>query len=104
MGLLEAIFGSGSDSSDQLVGSNRRQLIRLEKKVDLILKHLGLEYVDSDPISPEGLSEAVQTIAAEPGRKIEAIRVHRLETGLGLKEAKDAVEAYIARRPRVGPP
>jgi hypothetical protein len=27
------------------------------------------------------------------GRKIEAIRLYRLQTGLGLKEAKDAVEA-----------
>ena len=28
------------------------------------------------------------------GRKIEAIKEYRMETGAGLKEAKDAVEAY----------
>jgi hypothetical protein len=33
------------------------------------------------------------------GRKIDAIKAVREATGLGLKEAKDAVEAYIARSP-----
>lgn len=31
------------------------------------------------------------------GKKIEAIKVYREETGAGLKDAKDAVEAYEAR-------
>jgi hypothetical protein len=33
------------------------------------------------------------------GRKIEAIKIVREATGLGLKEAKDAVEAYVRRNP-----
>jgi hypothetical protein len=33
------------------------------------------------------------------GRKIEAIKAVRQATGLGLKEAKDAVEAFIDRSP-----
>jgi ribosomal protein L7/L12 len=42
------------------------------------------------------LSRAVMEIASDPGRKISAIKAYREETGLGLKEAKDAVEAWMA--------
>ena len=31
------------------------------------------------------------------GRKIQAIKIYREASGLGLKEAKDAMEAYEAR-------
>jgi Ribosomal protein L7/L12 C-terminal domain len=72
--------------------SSAARLRRLEAKLDLILKHLGLEY--SDP----PLSEEVKALADDPARKIAAIKLHREQTGLGLKEAKDAVDAYIAGR------
>ena len=39
------------------------------------------------------VSTAWQQPAAE-GRKIEAIKIYREETGCSLKEAKDAVEAW----------
>jgi len=45
--------------------------------------------------SPAPLSERVKDIARDPGRKIEAIKVYREETGAGLAEAKGAVEAYV---------
>ena len=32
------------------------------------------------------------------GRKIEAIKLLRVETGLGLKEAKDQIDALFSRR------
>lgn len=37
--------------------------------------------------------------ALSQGRTIEAIKIVREATGLGLKEAKDAVEAYMAHGP-----
>ncbi len=37
--------------------------------------------------------------ALHDGNKIEAIKITRAETGLGLKEAKELVEAYIASDP-----
>jgi hypothetical protein len=61
---------------------------RLEAKVDLILAQLGIAF-------PPEPSERVKTIARDPARKIEAIKSYREETGLGLKEAKDAVEGAI---------
>ncbi|MBI1918362.1 MAG: ankyrin repeat domain-containing protein [Planctomycetes bacterium] len=41
------------------------------------------------------LSDRVKEIARDRYRKIEAIKVYREETGAGLAEAKEAVEAYI---------
>jgi ribosomal protein L7/L12 len=71
------------------------RLRRLEQKVDLILKHLGIEYRDT---MADLLTERVRALADDPSKKINAIKLHRQETGCGLKEAKDAIEAYIAGR------
>jgi ribosomal protein L7/L12 len=65
------------------------QVARLERKLDLLLKQMGI-----DP-TPQ-MSERVKFLAKDPAKKIEAIKAYREETGTGLKEAKDAVEAYIA--------
>ena len=40
----------------------------------------------------------LEELAADPRRKIEAIKVYREETGAGLAEAKEAVEAFINNR------
>ena len=72
-----------------------RQFYILQRKIDLVLKHLGIEDVASQ-IS--GLSEKVQEIASDPARKIEAIKVHREETGASLKDAKDSVEMWIQEK------
>lgn len=39
--------------------------------------------------------------ALERGNKIEAIKLVREAQGLGLKEAKDAVEAYLKHNPAI---
>ena len=63
------------------------RLDRIEKKLDLILKHLGIDYRDD---------QSDQVIALlRQGRKIEAIKVYREMTGAGLAEAKAAVEAML---------
>ena len=41
------------------------------------------------------LSDRVKQLASEPATKIEAIKVYREETGAGLAEAKEVVEAFI---------
>jgi Ribosomal protein L7/L12 C-terminal domain len=93
MGLFEMLFLGGGNSPYQFTGADRVQLVRLEKKIDLILKHLGLDYLQET--SSGGLSPEVQDLARDPRRKIEAIKLHREQTGVGLKEAKDAVEAFM---------
>jgi hypothetical protein len=47
--------------------------------------------------TPDIPSQAIAEL--HHGRKIEAIRIIREAQGLGLKEAKDAVEAYIQSQP-----
>jgi hypothetical protein len=52
------------------------------------------------------LSDAV-IAAIQRGRKIDAIKILREETGVGLKEAKHTVDAYVRRHPamasQIGP-
>jgi hypothetical protein len=67
---------------------DRARLDRLERKLNLIIQHLGIEL-------PDKLSERVKELARDPAKKIYAIKVQREETGAGLKEAKDAVEEWI---------
>jgi len=72
---------------------DRSRLKRIESKLDLIVGHLCIQVPDAGAAS--GLSAAVRQLA-DDGKKIEAIKLYREETGLGLKEAKDAVEAYMS--------
>ena len=62
------------------------RLSRVDAKLDLLLKHSGLEF---DPYRnlPHGVAEAVQS-----GKKIEAIKRYREATAVGLKEAKEFIE------------
>ena len=66
------------------------RLAALERKVDLIMRHLGI----TEP-APEVNPLVLQELQA--GRKIQAIKVYRELTGAGLREAKDEVEAIEAR-------
>jgi hypothetical protein len=71
-----------------------KRLRRIEQKLDVILKHLQIEFIDSGPGS--GLLEEVRALA-DSGKKIAAIKRHRELTGDGLVEAKEAVEDYLSR-------
>jgi hypothetical protein len=92
--LALSVYAGGKAAYGRFKPSDVARLRRLEAKLDLILKHLGLEY--KDPVTPGGLSEEVKALADDPAKKIAAIKLHREQTGLGLKAAKDAVESYIA--------
>jgi ribosomal protein L7/L12 len=67
----------------------RAQVVWLQRQMAVVARHLNL---DVDELPP--LSDRVKAVAADPGRKIEAIKLLREETGAGLAEAKAAVEAY----------
>jgi ribosomal protein L7/L12 len=66
-------------------------LDRIEAKLDLLLKQANIRF---DPAA--GVSNAVIE-ALRAGRKIEAIRLYRETSGVGLKEAKDFVEGVQRR-------
>ena len=77
-----------------------QRLRTLEAQVAYLFRHLGLDPADAVPTASGELApDVVQLLNS--GRKIEAIKVHRERTGLGLAEAKDAVEAF-ERRYRLG--
>lgn len=50
-------------------------------------------------MSDEQPLPAAVVAAIQQGRKIDAIKLLRAETGLGLKESKEAVDAYVQRHP-----
>ena len=94
--IIAGLFAGGSAAYASFRPTDAARLARLERKIDAMHRHLTIEYVD--PASPEGLSEEVQKLANNPAKKIQAIKLHREQTGVGLKDAKDAVEAHMNRR------
>ncbi|WP_217210904.1 ribosomal protein L7/L12 [Streptomyces sp. AC550_RSS872] len=61
-----------------------QRVARVERKLDLVLDHLGLD--GEDP----RMGEVVSLVRT--GKRVQAIKVYREITGAGLKEAKDAVD------------
>jgi hypothetical protein len=82
VGLFLVVLGASWTNAGS---NNGRRLGRLERKVDLILTHLGL-----DP--NQGVNLDVKELM-KAGQKIQAIKLYREQTGVGLKEAKDYVES-----------
>ncbi|NJP53657.1 hypothetical protein HCJ93_27220 [Streptomyces sp. SBST2-5] len=61
-----------------------RRVARLERKLDLLLGHLGVRQETPRREEIAGL--------LREGKKVQAIKVYREATGAGLVEAKEAVE------------
>lgn len=79
------IFAGGASFAVQ----RRFDLRRVERKLDALLKHQGVEI-------PSGLSAEVQLLARDPIRKSAAIKLHREQNpGLSLADAKRDVEDFI---------
>ncbi|MCC6675911.1 MAG: hypothetical protein IT436_02090 [Phycisphaerales bacterium] len=76
------LFGFGSPPP-----SERLRLARLERKLDLILEHLGLELPGSDE-----LQEVRDLAARGPAHTIAAIKRYREITGASLYDAKAAID------------
>ncbi|MEO6811293.1 MAG: hypothetical protein ABI353_19455, partial [Isosphaeraceae bacterium] len=68
------------------VSDERLRLWRIERKLDLILAHLGLSFKDEVP-------ERIARLLAL-GQTVEAVKVYRLITGVSLAEAREAIETF----------
>src|SRR5262245_15706843 len=77
-------------ATERQAGVMCRDLARVDRKLNLLLKHMNISY---DEVV--GLSDRVKELARDPSRKIEAIKAYRDETGAGLADAKETVEAFI---------
>lgn len=78
------------------IAALRRRLDELERKLAFVMEALRLRYTDV-PAALDG--EVIELV--KRNQIIEAVKLYREQTGLGLKEAKDAVDE-IARRLRQG--
>jgi len=85
------VIVAASSLSVYLKPRESSRLSRVEAKLDLLLKHAGLTF-DPKAGVPAGVMEAL-----ESGNKIEAIKLYREATGVGLAEAKVFVEDLPAR-------
>jgi len=67
----------------------RSRVNELEDRLKSLYRHLNLEYADpgTDPVMSPQIQDAIRR-----GNKIEAIKLYREMTGMGLAEAKDAIE------------
>ena len=69
----------------------RLQLDRIERKLDLLLAERGLAVEEPPGRVDAAFLAEVRELARE--RKIEAIKLYRDRTGVGLREAKEVVES-----------
>jgi ribosomal protein L7/L12 len=76
------------DSESQII----IRLNRLERKVDFLLRELNLVEKEEATLPDFGpvLTEVAELV--RQNRKIEAIKLYRELTGVGLKEAKEVVD------------
>jgi ribosomal protein L7/L12 len=67
----------------------KARIAELEDRLKFIYRHLNIEFLDnnSDPV----LSPQIQAALRE-GNKIAAIKIYREMTGVGLAEAKQAID------------
>lgn len=87
LGVIGLAAGLGLVAALSRLGS---RIQSLEYQLLALRRHLGLA---SPPLySP---SDRVKQLAADPKRKLEAIKVFREESGLGLREAKTIIEELI---------
>jgi ribosomal protein L7/L12 len=79
---------AGSRAQERARAAARHAAI--ERKLDLVMRHLGI----AEPLPEE--PEVVQHL--ERGERIQAIKVYRERTGVGLAEAKEAVDRIARER------
>jgi ribosomal protein L7/L12 len=67
----------------------KSKINELEDRLNFLYSRLNIEYADpgSDPVLAPQIQEALRR-----GNKIEAIKIYRQLTGVGLAEAKDAID------------
>ena len=93
IGIIVWAFAGGTAAYSMFKPSDRVRLRRLEAKVDLLLKHLNLEYLASP--TPGGLSQEIRALADDPETRMQAINLYREQTGAGPTEARATIEAYL---------
>jgi hypothetical protein len=76
------------------LSSTGRAVERIERKLDRVIKHLGIEGPAVDGILPETLAEIDRCIWSD--RRAEATRLYRQATGHTAVEAKAWIDRRVA--------
>ena len=76
-------------SAESEILALKARIDELETRLIFIYRRLNIEY--ADPNSDPALSPQIQE-ALRRGNKIEAIKIYREMTGVGLAEAKDVID------------
>ena len=72
----------------------RSRVNELEERLKVLYRHLNLQYATDDMSNDPVMSSQVQD-AIRRGNKIEAIKIYRELTGLGLAEAKAVLDKFM---------
>ena len=88
--LLTAMPFFGADDSTRLTRLEAR-VKRLEKMLEALLARLDIEPEEVEPPASQ-IDPAIRSALLQ-GNKILAIKLYREQTGLGLKDSKDAIDA-----------
>ncbi|WP_147471461.1 hypothetical protein [Nocardia stercoris] len=80
-----------------------QRLDRLERKLDLILGHLGLEYVEPGELDRLHTEAEIDALVRQ-GNRIEAIRRYRaLHPDISLMQARIIIESRTGTKPPADP-
>ena len=82
-----------SSAEQQEIEILRSRVSRLEAEMEYLYKHFGLTFSEESPSDDPRIIEALQK-----KNLIEAIKIYRERTNLGLAESKTAVEEIRRRR------
>jgi ribosomal protein L7/L12 len=88
---------------DSVDSVDEDRIARLERQVDFLFRRLGVDPSaafagDGGPGAFAGGGDGLPMSfydALRRGKKIQAIKIYREATGVGLKQAKDAVDAMV---------
>jgi ribosomal protein L7/L12 len=83
-----------SSFEEQEIALLRQRIVRLETQVEYLYNHLGVSMTEGR--SPSDDPRVIEVLKA--GNLIEAIKIYREITGMGLAESKSAVEGIKKRR------
>ncbi len=92
--LLVLVLGFGAY---QLVRIHERLRVH-EARLNALMRHFGVAYGSlAEP------SDEIKQMIKDPRQRIEAIKAFREQTGAGLKEAKEVIDALAEKHPSEGP-
>ncbi|HEY4013777.1 MAG TPA: ribosomal protein L7/L12 [Polyangiaceae bacterium] len=93
----EEVFDEGLKIVDEVVEALRKRLYRINDRLVAKAAEKIADAPNAEPPEQDKMAE-VLALAKVPGQKIEAIKLCRELTGMGLKESREHVESLLAAK------